>query len=103
MKNNYDTFKSLQGRDLSEDELHGKITLANDFNEFFRHSKSWNLAYLGQLLTDFKNGIGFKNFLERINCAGYIFEETPGNPTYCILYSHHLSNPQKTLTPKGNS
>lgn len=97
MKTNYETCKNIQGDNISDDDRHIKYTLAQDINSFFRHPEAWNLAYIGQLLTDFENGLFFKDFLEKLGCGGYIFNEAPETPTYCILQSNNLSTPHKEI------
>ena len=54
------------------------------------------LAYACQGLTDFSNGIIFKDILEEKGFDGYIFQETDAK-TFCLFNSHKLSLPKVSL------
>lgn len=53
----------------------------------------WRVGYIGQLLTDFSNGVAFKQQLQEKGYEGYLFMEEKDNPTICIFESGKLSAP----------
>lgn len=70
-----------------------KLSAANEINEFFCSCP----PYLGQLLTDFKNGIAFKALLEMQGYEGYVFMEQFSSNTYCLLSSDKISPPRHQI------
>lgn len=52
---------------------------------------------LGEILTDFANGIEFKKELIAKGYNGYSFDESVGGHTICLLDSHCLSKPQTSI------
>lgn len=71
----------------------GKVirSYVDEINSFFNDS----VGYLGQLLTDFENGIHFKELLVSKKLNGYIFKEEifTQKPTFCILDNNLLGLP----------
>ncbi len=67
------------------------INTTNEIGQFFHGNH--RIDYFGQLLTDFTNGIVFKDMLLSKGYDGYIFRESHDSPTYCILDSDALSKP----------
>lgn len=61
-----------------------------------RHLSCQGCPYtiLGQLLTDFANGAAFKKELILRGYDGYIFDESEGGHTVCLLDSNGLGVPQ---------
>lgn len=58
------------------------------------------LGFFGQCLTDFENGIHFRNFLESVPLEGYMFNEsngTSGSNTICLLSDNYLSKPKASV------
>ena len=51
------------------------------------------LPLLGQLLTDFDNGFVFRKMLLEKGYEGYVFNEEPTSPTYCLFFPEKLSRP----------
>lgn len=47
-------------------------------------------TYLGQVLTDFENGHIFKSLLAAKNYDGYVFDESKGGHTVCLLNADDL-------------
>ncbi len=47
-------------------------------------------AYLGQVLTDFENGSVFKSLLAEKKYDGYVFDESKGGHTVCLLNADDL-------------
>lgn len=76
-----------------------KLKLAGDVNGFFNN----RIGYLGQLLSDFSNGIHFKEMLISKGFKGYIFEEETflHKPTFCVFDSGNLEQPisEKIILP----
>lgn len=66
-----------------------KIGAAKRIDTFFCNRPS----LLGQSLTDFKNGVAFKEMLIRNHWEGYVFKEEESSNTYCILDATKLTNP----------
>ena len=62
---------------------------ANKINEFFFNHP----PLFGQLLTDFDNGIYFKEMLINQGFEGYAFMEEFASDTYCLLCSDKISAP----------
>ena len=50
-------------------------------------------SLLGQRLTDYENGSIFKKLLKEKNYDGYIFDESFGGSTICLLNAEKLTNP----------
>ena len=50
-------------------------------------------SLLGQRLTDYENGSIFKQLLKEKNYDGYIFDESFGGSTICLLNAEKLTNP----------
>ena len=57
--------------------------LVYEIGAFFGNND--RIDYFGQLLTDFNNGIEFKNLLIGKGYNGYIFKESYTSPTYCVF------------------
>ena len=72
----------------SEDPIQ-KTNAANKINEFFFNHP----PLFGQLLTDFDNGIYFKEMLINQGFEGYAFMEEFASDTYCLLCSDKISAP----------
>jgi len=53
----------------------------------------WRVGYTGQLLTDFSNGVAFKQQLQAKEYEGYLFMEEKDYPTICIFESGKLNAP----------
>lgn len=77
--------------DKTDKDHYEIINIANEIGHFF--SGNHRIDYLGQLLSDFTNGIEFKEMLLSKGYDGYIFRESHDSPTYCILNSDALSKP----------
>lgn len=79
------------------------INAARSIDVFFDNSNS----LLGQSLTDFENGVAFKELLINNDWEGYVFKEEDSSNTYCLLDATKLSDPIHTLislkTPKPES
>lgn len=65
----------------------------NKIDQFFQ----WRVGYIGQLMTDFKNGFAFKEQLLTKGYEGYLFMEEKSSPTICIFDSSKLSAPIHTI------
>ena len=66
--------------------------------QFFIDNKF--LGFFGQCLTDFENGIHFRNLLESVPLEGYMFNEsngTSGSNTICLLSDNYLSKPKASF------
>ncbi len=84
--------KQLDAKAAKTDKDHFEIiNTANKIGHFF--SGNHRIDYFGQLLSDFTNGIEFKEMLLSKGYDGYIFRESHDSPTYCILNSDALSKP----------
>lgn len=84
--------KQLDAKLEKSNRDHCEITkTANEIGQFFHENQ--RIDYFGQLLTDFTNGIVFKDMLLSKGYNGYIFRESHDSPTYCILDSDALSKP----------
>lgn len=66
-----------------------KIGAAKRIDTFFCNRPS----LLGQSLTDFNNGVAFKEMLIRNHWEGYVFKEEESSNTYCLLDTTKLTNP----------
>lgn len=66
-----------------------KIGAAARIDDFFYGS----LPLLGQSLTDFDNGVAFKEMLIRNHWEGYVFKEEESSNTYCLLAATKLTDP----------
>lgn len=53
----------------------------------------WRVQYIGQLLTDFGNGVTFKRLLQERGYEGYQFMEEKFTPTICIFEADKLTVP----------
>lgn len=78
---------------LKSDQPSIKLAVDHMINEFFCSCP----PYLGQLLTDFKNGIAFKALLEMQGYEGYVFMEQFSSNTYCLLSSDKISPPRHQI------
>jgi len=58
------------------DEINAKLDCPQYLGRF---------SYLGQILTDFENGFRFKNILEQKQYDGYVFSESVGVDTVCLI------------------
>lgn len=76
------------GELFSEDKLTA-MKAANEINQFFLNCP----PLLGQSLTDFSNGLEFKNILNNIGFEGYAFWENLICDTYCLFNSEKIGNP----------
>lgn len=84
--------RQLDAKPDKTDRDHSEIlNIANEIGQFFYGNH--RIDYLGQLLSDFTNGIVFKEMLLSKGYNGYIFRESHDSPTYCILNSDALSKP----------
>ena len=66
-----------------------KIGAAARIDDFFYRRP----PLLGQSLTDFNNGVAFKEMLIRNHWEGYVFKEEESSNTYCLLDTTKLTNP----------
>lgn len=66
-----------------------KLGAAARIDDFFCS----RLPLLGQSLTDFNNGVAFKEMLIRNHWEGYVFKEEESSNTYCLLDATKLTNP----------
>ena len=64
------------------------INAGGEIDKFFFYS-----FYLCQLLTDFENGLYFKEELTRLGYEGYIFNESKDGNTCCIFSSDKFDSP----------
>jgi hypothetical protein len=74
----------------SNDSLHAlKIQLTNHGHEF-------DYSFMGQVLSDFENGIALKRILQEHKIDGYRWREhnDPRGLTYCLLSSEKLQDPK---------
>lgn len=84
--------KQLYAKPDKTDKEHFEIiNTASDIGNFFYGNH--RIYYFGQILSDFSNGIEFKEMLLSKGYDGYIFRESHDSPTYCILNSDALSKP----------
>ena len=102
-----DILDSLKIQIYIEDMNFNDGTNSRDFRELQNHkydtkllkqtSNLMEVAWLGQILTDFKNGQVFKQKLEEANLSldGYRWCENfnPHGLTYCLFNSNELSEP----------
>lgn len=58
------------------DEINAKLDCLQYLGRF---------SYLGQTLTDFENGVSFKKILEQKQYDGYVFSESVGVDTVCLI------------------
>ena len=65
-----------------------RLEAEKQINDFFVFP-----PYLGQLLTDFENGLRFKDLLQSRNYDGYVFMEEYSSNTYCVFDSNKLLPP----------
>lgn len=75
--------------DLFSADLRVKLNAVNHIDDFFFGL----LPLLGQLLTDFDNGFVFREMLLTRGYEGYVFNEEPSSPTYCLFSPEKLSRP----------
>lgn len=68
------------------------IKAAKTIDSFFIDSKE----YTGQVMTDFNNGLRFKELLEEFGYEGYVFDEERTSPTICLLHAEKLTPPNHT-------
>lgn len=78
---NEDTNDRMVKSDMKEYEV--------EIDQFFHY----RVHYIGQLLTDFGNGVTFKRQLLEKGFEGYQFMEEKDSPTICILVADKLSEP----------
>lgn len=71
-------------------EKRGAATRIDDFFYNLRR-------LLGQSLTDFHNGVAFKEMLIRSHWEGYVFKEEESSNTYCLLDATKLTEPRHEL------
>lgn len=84
--------KKLRDKDIKTDRDHQQILqIAKQIGSFFKNNSK--IGYFGQLLTDFDNGISFKEILLEKGYDGYIFKESYTSKTYCIFDASALSHP----------
>lgn len=69
-----------------------KMEAGIEINNFFNNNKN----FLGQLLTDFDNGVAFKVILRELGFDGYLFDEEKTSPTVCLFDSSCLTEPEHT-------
>lgn len=89
------------------EELHMALMNTNTLNEEYISKwlelhkpfiyPTYPYSLLGQRLTDYDNGEIFKSFLISKGYDGYIFDESYGGSTICLINSNKLSPPQKFL------
>jgi len=66
-----------------------KLNAGTRIDNFF-----YNLpSLLGQSLTDFQNGVVFKEMLIHNNWEGYVFKDEESSNTYCLLNATKLTEP----------
>ena len=70
-------------------QIKNRINAATRINAFFHDC----IPFLGQSLSDFANGISFKDILEKKDYDGYLFLEEPSSPTYCLFKKNKLGKP----------
>lgn len=59
----------------------------------FFNAPGYPYSLLGQYLTDFSNGIIFKDDLKKEGYNGYIFDESIGGHTICLIDSNNIESP----------
>lgn len=74
-------------------QIKNRINAATRINEFFYDC----IPFLGQSLSDFANGLTFRDILENHEYDGYLFLEEPSSPTYCLFRKNKLGKPVHTL------
>lgn len=78
---------------LYSEDYANRLNAAKGIDDFF-----YNLPpLLGQSLTDFRNGVAFKEMLIRNHWEGYVFKEEERSNTYCLLDATKLTEPRHKL------
>ena len=86
-------------KDLYSPDICVKLNAANNIDKFFCNYP----PYLGQLLSDYKNGVSFKQQLQNKGYEGYTFMEIFSSNTYCIFSQDKLSHPSHTTVDIENN
>ena len=96
LKDDFEFVLTNNDTELFSTEWKAVYDASNRINDFF-HQKDVDSRYIGQLLTDFQNGISFKAQLTDKGYDGYCFTEEL-SPTVCIFDSAKLTAPlHKTI------
>lgn len=80
-------------------DVERKIELRNRLVQPFENS-SCPFGILGQTLTDFDNGIFFSNLLAEKGFDGYVFDESDGGHTICLINDVVMKSPTALSSPQ---